>query len=42
MQLITEEMSSRYSWSAEAFPRMMEERGFPKNQSDGLRGFHYR
>ena len=42
MQLIAEEMSSRYSWSAEAFPRMMEERGFPQNQSDGLRGFHYR
>ena len=42
MQLIAEEMSSRYSWPAEAFPRMMEERGFPKNQSDQLKGFHYR
>ena len=42
MQLIAEEMSSRYSWPAEAFPRMMEERGFPQNQSDQLKGFHYR
>ena len=42
MQLISEEMASRYSWPDEAFPRMMEERGFPQNKSDGLEGFHYR
>ena len=42
IQLIAEEMLGRYSWPAAAFPTMMEERGFPKNQSDGLRNYHYR
>ena len=33
---------TRYNWSAEVFPRMMEERGFHRNKSDGLKEFHYR
>ena len=40
MQLISEEMSNRYNWSAVAFPTMMEDRGF--NKSDGMRGYYYR
>ena len=35
-------MSNRYSWLAETFPRQMEERGFPRNKKDGLKGFYYR
>ena len=35
LQLISEEMKSKYSWPAAAFPRMMEERGFPENWTDG-------
>ena len=42
MQLISEEMSKRYNWSSVAFPTMMEERGFPRDKSDGLRGYYYR
>ena len=42
IDIVIEVKNIRYSWPAEAFPRMMEERGFPQNQSDGLRGFHYR
>jgi len=42
IQLITDEMSSRYSWPAEAFPRMMEDRGFPQNKSDGVKDYYYR
>jgi len=42
IQLIKDEMSSRYSWPAVAFPRMMEERGFPQNKSDGVNDYYYR
>lgn len=43
MQLISEEMSSRYSWPEVAFPRMMEKRGFPQDPGpDGLKDYHYR
>jgi len=42
LQLMSEEMSKRFSWFAEAFPRQMEERGFPRNKTDGLKGFYYR
>lgn len=40
MQLVSEEMSQRYDWSAVAFPTMMEDRGFSK--TDGLKGYYYR
>ena len=33
---------TRYNWSAEVFPRRMEERGFHRNKSDGLKEFYYR
>ena len=42
LQLVSEEMSNRYSWLAESFPRQMEERGFPRNEKNGLKGFYYR
>jgi len=42
IQLIADDMSNRYSWPAEAFPRMMEERGFPQNKSDNLTDYYYR
>ena len=35
-------LKTRYNWSAEVFPRRMEERGFHRNKSDGLKEFHYR
>ena len=42
MQLISEEMSNKYFWPNMTFPKMMEERGFPKDQSDGVENYYYR
>ena len=42
MQLISEEMSNKYFWQNMTFPKMMEERGFPKNKSDGVENYYYR
>ena len=42
MQLISEEMSNKYFWQNMTFPKMMEERGFPKDKSDGVENYYYR
>ena len=42
MQLISEEMSNKYFWQNMTFPKMMEERGFPKDKSDGVKNYYYR
>ena len=42
MQLISEEMSNKYFWPNMTFPKMMEERGFPKDKSDGVKNYYYR
>ena len=42
MQILAEELAQRYKWKEAVFPTMMEERGFPREKSDGLKGFHYR
>ena len=42
LKLISDEMSNKYFWQNMTFPRMMEEKGFPENQADGLKQYHYR
>ena len=42
MQIVAEDLAQRYKWKEAFFPTMMEERGFSRGKSDGLKGFHYR
>ena len=42
MQIVAEDLAERYKWKEAFFPTMMEERGFSREKSDGLKGFHYR
>lgn len=42
LKLISDEMLNKYFWQNMTFPRMMEEKGFPENQTDGLQQYHYR
>ena len=42
LQVAAEDLAERYKWTEAYFPTMMEWRGFPREKSDGLKGFHYR
>ena len=42
LQVAAEDLAERYKWKEAYFPTMMEWRGFPREKSDGLKGFHYR
>ena len=42
LQVMAEDLAERYKWKEAFFPTMMEERGFSRGKSDGLKGFHYR
>ena len=42
MQILAEDLAERYKWREAFFPTMMEERGFSRGKSYGLKGFHYR
>ena len=42
LQVAAEDLAERYNWKEAYFPTMMEGRGFPREKSDGLKGFHYR
>ena len=42
MQVAAEDLAERYKWKEAYFPTMMKGRGFSREKSDGLKGFHYR
>ena len=42
LQVMAEELAERYKWKEAYFPTMMKGRGFSREKSDGLKGFHYR
>ena len=42
LQVAAEDLAERYNWKEAYFPTMMKGRGFSREKSDGLKGFHYR
>jgi hypothetical protein len=42
LKLVSDNLRKTYNFQDSAFPKRMKERGFPKDESDGVRGFFYR